>query len=85
MVVAWLQRQIAFENEPLGEVAAEFNRYSPIPVEIDDDTLRALPISGIVDAYDTDAFAAFLATLSGVSVQKSPTRIRVLSQASSRQ
>jgi transmembrane sensor len=84
MVVAWLQRQIAFENEPLGEVAAEFNRYSPIPVEIDDDTLRALPISGIVDAYDTDAFDAFLATLSGVSVQKSPTRIRVLSQASSR-
>jgi transmembrane sensor len=82
-VVAWLQRQIAFEDEPLGEVAAEFNRYSPIPVEIDDYTLRALPISGIVDAYDTDAFAAFLATLRGVSVQKSPTRIRVLREASS--
>jgi transmembrane sensor len=27
--VAWLQRQIAFEDEPLGEVAAEFNRYGP--------------------------------------------------------
>jgi transmembrane sensor len=80
--VAWLQRQIAFQDEPLGEVAAEFNRYGPITVEIDDASLRALPISGIVDAYDTDSFAAYLATLSGVIVQKTPTRIRVLARAS---
>ena len=80
--VAWLQRQIAFQDEPLGEVAAEFNRYGPVTVEIDDESLRALPISGIVDAYDTDSFAAYLATLSGVIVQKNPTRIRVLSRAS---
>jgi transmembrane sensor len=80
--VAWLQRQIAFQDEPLGEAAAEFNRYSPITVEIDDASLRALPISGIVDAYDTDSFAAYLATLSGVIVQKTPTRIRVLARAS---
>ena len=79
--VAWLQRQIAFQDEPLGEVAAEFNRYGPIIVEIDDASLRALPISGIVDAYDTDSFAAYLATLSGVIVQKTPTRIRVLTRA----
>jgi len=80
--VAWLQRQIAFQDEPLGEVAAEFNRYGPITVEIDAESLRALPISGIVDAYDTDSFAAYLATLNGVIVQKTPTRIRVLTQAS---
>jgi transmembrane sensor len=79
--VAWLQRQIAFEDQPLGEVAAEFNRYGPVTVEIDDAALRALPISGIVDAYDTDSFAAYLATLNGVIVQKTPTRIRVLSGA----
>ena len=81
-VIAWLQRQIAFEDEPLGQVAAEFNRYGPVTVEVDDEALRALPISGIVDAYDTDSFAAYLATLSGVIVQKTPTRIRVLKRAS---
>jgi transmembrane sensor len=80
--VAWLQRKIAFEDEPLGQVAAEFNRYGPVTVEIDDEALRALPISGIVDAYDTDSFAAYLATLNGVIVQKTPTRIRVLTRAS---
>jgi transmembrane sensor len=79
--VAWLQRQIVFQDEPLGQVAAEFNRYGPITVEIDDESLRVLPISGIVDAYDTDSFAAYLATLSGVTVQKTPTRIRVLTRA----
>jgi transmembrane sensor len=77
--VAWLKRQIAFEDEPLAEVAAEFNRYGGVVLEIDDDTIRALRISGVFDAYDTDSFAAFLETLHGVVVQKTPTRIRVRS------
>ena len=80
--VAWLERQIVFQDEPLGEVTAEFNRYGRITVEIDGESLRSLPISGIVDAYDTDSFAAYLATLKGVVVQKTPTRIRVLSRES---
>jgi transmembrane sensor len=79
--VAWLQRQIVFDDQPLGEVAAEFNRYGRIPVEVEDEALRALPISGAFDAFDTDSFAAFLAKLDGMVVQRMPTRIRVLSQA----
>jgi len=75
--VAWLQRQLAFENRPLGEVADEFNRYGHISIQIDDQDLRAMPISGVFDAYDVDSFAAFLATLNGVVVQKTPTGIRV--------
>jgi len=79
--VAWLTRQIAFEEEPLGAVAAEFNRYGRIAFVIDDDGLRDLPISGVFDAYDIDSFAAFLAALNGVVVQRTPTRIRVLTAA----
>jgi transmembrane sensor len=78
---AWLRRQIAFENEPLGEVADEFNRYGKIPIEIEDNALRALPITGVFDAYDTDSFASFLAVLNGVVVQRMPNRIRVFTQA----
>ena len=80
--VAWLERQIAFEDQPLGEVADQFNRYGGVALEIDDDTVRGLRISGVFDAYDTDSFAAFLQTLNGVVVQKTPTRIRVRSLAS---
>jgi transmembrane sensor len=77
--VAWLQRKIAFERRPLGEVADEFNRYVSIPIEIDDPALRALPISGVFDAYDVDSFLAFLQTLDGVRVERASTRIRVFS------
>ncbi len=78
--VAWLQRQIAFDGEPLAQVASEFNRYGRIPLNVEGDALRALPISGAFDAYDTDSFVTFLETLKGVVVQRTPTRIRVLTK-----
>jgi ferric-dicitrate binding protein FerR (iron transport regulator) len=37
--------------------ADEFNRYGPSVFEIDDETLRALPITGVFGAYDADSFA----------------------------
>jgi transmembrane sensor len=82
--VAWLQRKIAFEHQPLGEVADEFNRYVSIPIEIDDAALRALPISGVFDANDIDSFVAFLQTLDGVRVERNKTRIRVFSVKSAK-
>ena len=83
--VAWLQRKIAFEQRPLGEVADEFNRYVPIPIEIDEAALRALPISGVFDAYDIDSFVAFLQTLDGVRVERTNARIRVFSVKSQKE
>jgi transmembrane sensor len=80
--VAWLQRKIAFERRPLGEVADEFNRYVSGPIEIDDAALRALPISGVFDAYDIDSFVAFLQTLDGVRVERTGAQIRVFSMKS---
>jgi transmembrane sensor len=77
--LAWLQQKIAFERRPLGEVADEFNRYGSIPIEIDDAALRALPITGVFDAYDVDSFVAFLQTLDGVRVERTNVRIRVYS------
>jgi transmembrane sensor len=83
--VAWQQRKIAFEQRPLGEVADEFNRYGSIPIEIDDAALRALPITGVFDAYDVDSFVAFLQTLDGVRVERTNTRIRVFSVKSKKE
>jgi len=76
--LAWVEHKIVFEHRPLGEVAAEFNRYGSIPVEIDDAELRALPVSGMFDAGDTESFIAFLETLPGAKVERTPKRIRVL-------
>ena len=79
--VAWLRHEIVAQNRPLGEVAAEFNRYGRVQIVIDDPALKMLRISGHFDAYDTDSFAAFLASLEGVTVEKSSTRIRVFKEA----
>ena len=76
--LAWLQHKIVFEHRPLGEVAAEFNRYGSIPVEIDDKELRVLPVSGMLDAGDTESFVAFLQRLPGVKVERTSTLIRVI-------
>jgi transmembrane sensor len=76
--LGWLQHKIVFEHRPLGEVAAEFNRYGRIPIEIEDETLRSLPVSGTFDADDTDSFVAFLERLPGVRVERTPARIRVV-------
>jgi transmembrane sensor len=75
--MAWLQRKIVFTRRPLGEVADEFNRYATVPFEIDDPTLRALPVSGVFNAHDTESFAGFLDGLDGIVVERTATRIRV--------
>jgi transmembrane sensor len=76
-VTAWMQRQIVFQNRPLGEVAEEFSRYSPTTIEIEDPGLRALPVSGLFDAYDIESFVTFLQTLDGVAIQRTTNGIRV--------
>jgi transmembrane sensor len=76
-VTAWMNRQIAFEHEELSVVAAEFNRYSAIPIVIESPELRTLAVSGVFNVDDTESFAAFLRSLKGVGVEVTPTRIRV--------
>jgi transmembrane sensor len=76
--IAWAEHRIVFRQRPLGEVAAEFNRYGRVPVEIEDSTLRSLPVTGMLDLADTESFVAFLETLPGVEVQRSATRIKVV-------
>jgi len=78
--VAWLQHRIAFERQPLGEVADEFNRYGIVKFVIEDPGLRSLPVSGIFNAYDSNSFIAFLESLDHVRVERSPERIRVTRQ-----
>jgi transmembrane sensor len=79
--VAWLHRQIIVEDRPLGEIAEEFNRYGHVRVEIDEPALRALRVSGRFDADDLDSLAAFLGSLDGVAIERTPTGIRVLTAA----
>lgn len=75
--VAWVQHQIAFDRQPLGEVAAQFSRYSSVPIVIQSERLRALPVSGMLNEYDTESFLAFIARLDGVQIDRRSDRITV--------
>jgi transmembrane sensor len=79
--VAWVQRQIAFDQRPLGEVAAEFNRYGSVPIVVQNDNLRDLRISGVFNAYDTDSFLAFISRLDGVEIDRTAARILIRGEA----
>jgi transmembrane sensor len=74
---AWLRREIVFDHEPLERVAAEYNRYTPKPIEIATPGLRNLPISGVFATDDPEAFIAFLRSLKGVRVEETAMGIRV--------
>jgi transmembrane sensor len=75
--IAWLERRILFEHRPLGEVADEFNRYNATSFTIADAALRNMPISGAFAADDIESFVAFLESLDGVHVDRSPKSLRV--------
>lgn len=68
--VAWLQRQVVFDHDPLGAVADEFNRYNELQIHIGDVTLRSAEISGIFSAYDTESFISFLERQPGMRVER---------------
>lgn len=74
---AWTQRQLVFERRPLGEVAAEFNRYNRRLIAIDSAELRDQEVTGVFQANDPESFVAFLSRIPGVNVQQSDSGISV--------
>lgn len=72
---AWLQRKIVFERASLRQVTAEFNRYSTVPLEVVDQRLSGLEISGVFSADDPDSFLEFMRRMEGVTVDVQPDRV----------
>jgi transmembrane sensor len=68
---AWTQRKLIFENRPLGEVAAEFNRYNRQSIDIRSPELRSQEVTGVFQANDPDSFMLFLAKIPDVIVERS--------------
>lgn len=67
-VTAWTQRQLVFENQSLGEVAEEFNRYNRQHILIRSAQLRTQQVTGVFQANDSASFLAFIARVPGVRV-----------------
>ncbi len=53
---SWLHGQLVFEAEPIGDVAAELNRYSDRKIIVEDAAVARRPISGTFKTGDVEAF-----------------------------
>lgn len=75
--VAWVQRRITFDEQPLGSVAAQFSRDSGVAIEVQGSRLRELPISGVFNEYDAESFLAFIGRLDNVEVERTDEHVLV--------
>lgn len=71
---SWTQGRLEFEDAPLKDVLAEFQRYRHFDVDIDDDTSRELEITGSFESHDPESVLAYIATIQGIVVEKTGPR-----------
>jgi transmembrane sensor len=58
--IAWRTRRLIFNGQPLATVAAEFNRYNDLQIQVEGDALRARRLIGTFDCDDPEALLRFL-------------------------
>ncbi len=59
-VISWTQRRLIFEETAIGDAAAEFARYSPRQIRVEDAAIATREVSGVFDATDPASLIAFL-------------------------
>ena len=73
----WHVGRIAFDDLPLSQALAEFNRYTPTPIVIRDTTLARLRVTGIFRIGETDALLHALNTAFGIRAERDVAAIEL--------
>jgi transmembrane sensor len=76
--LAWKPRLLEFDEAPLAEIAAEFNRRNPVRIEIGDSALRARRLSAALRSDNVEGFVRMLEVDFGVAVQRAPAGVITL-------
>lgn len=71
---AWTRRQLIFDNQSLGDIAAELNRYNRKIIDIRSESLRAEQVTGVFQSNDPASFLEFVARIPGVTVEATADR-----------
>lgn len=78
--LAWTERRLIFDSEPLSAVVAEFNRYNVRQLVVQDADIAAQRISAVFDADKPEALVRFLAQNAGIQVvEASASRLLIQS------
>lgn len=70
-VLAWRTGRLVYRGQPLNEVIADLNQQWPTAIRIDDPTLGAVPVSGVLVLDNQDAVIRRLALLVPISAVRS--------------
>jgi transmembrane sensor len=73
--VAWRERRLIFNEQTLGQIVGEFNRYRSNPIRLEGPEVSARTYTGVFDADDADSLVEVLARDPGLSVDRSPAGI----------
>lgn len=68
-ITAWRSRRLVFRDEPLQDIAAEFNRYNVTQLVVEGSHTRTRRMTGVFDADDLSALVAFLERDAAVVVE----------------
>lgn len=71
VVTSWAHGRLTFENTPIAAAVAEVNRYTREPIELQDDRISSVRVSGAFNAGDIDGFVAALTDLYALKATRS--------------
>jgi len=75
--LSWRQGRLTFDQTPLSEVVAEFNRYNKRQLSISDPSVAAMRISGSFDATNLDEFIFLLKQGLGLKVDENENNVTI--------
>lgn len=77
VAIAWTQRKLIFDETPLSEAVAEFNRYNSRQIIIEDPSLAGYHIRGNFEAGDPNRLLQFLRDRFDADVREQGHEIRI--------
>ncbi|MDG2535904.1 FecR domain-containing protein [Sphingomonas sp. HITSZ_GF] len=78
--LAWRDGMLRFDQAPLTDVVAEFNRYNRTRLVVTDAAAGRIPIGGAFQASSVDSFVRLLRDAYGLKIERDDTMVKISSQ-----
>ncbi len=78
--LAWRDGMLSFDQAPLTDVVAEFNRYNRIRLVVTDAEAGKIPIGGSFQASSIDSFTRLLRDAYGLRIERDDETVKISSQ-----
>lgn len=78
--LAWRDGKLSFDQAPLADVVAEFNRYNRTRLVITDAQVGKIPIGGSFQASSVESFTRLLGDAYGLRIERDDETVKISSQ-----